>query len=70
MSRLSVQLNTIQAIEAVISKAGKVVITPTRISIKSELKVGKEYYAQVAAVNKVIHEQGMLPFTVEIVAHG
>ena len=70
MSRLSVQLRVLEALEPIIYTAGKVVMTPTKISIKSEYKVGKDYYNQLAQVNKVVMEQGMIPFNVELVAHG
>ena len=70
MSRLGMQIKVLEALEPIIYSAGKVVITPTRISIKSEFKPGQLYYNQLAQVNKVVMEQGMLPFTVELVAHG
>ena len=70
MSRMAKQLSVLQLIEQNITGATKVVITPTKLGIKSHYKVGKEYYAQVAAVNKIVQEQGMLPFTVDVIAHG
>ena len=70
MTRLARQIQVLQLIENIVPDASKVVITPTKIGIKSNHKVGKEYYAQVAAVNKIVQEQGMLPFNVEVVAHG
>lgn len=69
-TRINQQLNVLYQMSSFIEKVTKITITPTRVTIKSQHKIGDKFIAQAEGVNEVLKVSGHLPFTVDLVPHG